>query len=166
MHCQKEAICTEHTEIQSISKPWTCDFLFNCACSYLSGFCCVQSDLQLSGRGVNLILTPEVNVVFSKARMMAPDGRCKTFDAAANGYVRGEGCAVIALKRLSDAVASGDNILALIRGSAVNQDGASGGLTVPSGPSQEAVIRQALVSERQPSRSQLYRSARHRYADG
>ena len=104
-----------------------------------------ECQMALAG-GVNLILTPEVNVVFSKARMMAPDGRCKTFDAAANGYVRGEGCAVIALKRLSDAVASGDNILALIRGSAVNQDGASGGLTVPSGPSQEAVIRQALVS--------------------
>ncbi|MEI6260588.1 MAG: type I polyketide synthase [Deltaproteobacteria bacterium] len=76
--------------------------------------------------------------------MLAPDGRCKTFDASANGYVRGEGCGVVVLKRLSDAVADGDRILALIRGSAVNQDGPSGGLTVPSGPSQEDVIRRAL----------------------
>ncbi|MBW4633664.1 MAG: type I polyketide synthase [Iphinoe sp. HA4291-MV1] len=96
--------------------------------------------------GVNLILTPETNIVFSKARMMASDGRCKTFDAEADGYVRGEGCGVIVLKRLSDALADGDRILALIRGSAVNQDGPSGGLTVPSGPSQEKVIRQALAT--------------------
>src|SRR5262249_5638188 len=68
------------------------------------------------------------------------------FDASANGYVRGEGCGVIVLKRLADALADRDNILALIRGSALNQDGASGGLTVPSGPSQEDVMRQALAN--------------------
>jgi acyl transferase domain-containing protein/acyl carrier protein len=103
-----------------------------------------ESDLVLSG-GVNLILDPELSSYFSTAGMLSPDGRCKTFDAAANGYVRSEGCGVIVLKRLSDALADGDNILALIRGSAVNQDGPSGGLTVPSGPSQEQVIKQALA---------------------
>ncbi len=103
-----------------------------------------ESDLVLSG-GVNLILAPELSSYFSTAGMLSPDGRCKTFDAAANGYVRAEGCGVMVLKRLSDALADGDNILALIRGSALNQDGPSGGLTVPSGPSQEQVIKQALA---------------------
>ena len=102
-----------------------------------------ECNLALTG-GVNLILEPGLSINFSKARMMAPDGRCKTFDGAADGYVRGEGCGILVLKRLSDAVAAGDTILALVRGSAVNQDGPSGGLTVPRGPSQEQVIRQAL----------------------
>lgn len=102
-------------------------------------------DLALAG-GSNLILAPEMNIIFSKARMMAPDGRCKTFDAAADGYVRGEGCAILVLRRLSDAVADGDRILAVVRGSAVNQDGRSGGLTAPNGPAQEAVIRAALTA--------------------
>ncbi len=96
--------------------------------------------------GVNLILTPVVTINECRARMLASDGRCKTFDAAADGFARGEGCGVVVLKRLSDAMADGDNILALIRGSAVNQDGRSGGLTVPNGPAQQAVIRAALVS--------------------
>jgi len=104
-----------------------------------------ECHLALAG-GVNLMLAPNVSITFSQAGMLAPDGRCKTFDAAANGYVRGEGCGVIVLKRLSDAIADGNNILALIRGSAINQDGPSGGLTVPNGPSQEAVIRQALAN--------------------
>jgi len=94
--------------------------------------------------GVNLILSPEININFSKSRMMAPDGRCKTFDASADGYVRGEGCGIVVIKRLSHALADGNRVLALIRGSAVNQDGSSGGLTVPNGPAQEAVIRRAL----------------------
>ena len=102
-----------------------------------------ECDLAIAG-GVNVILTPELNINFSKARMMALDGRCKTFDAAADGYVRGEGCAVVVLRRLSDALAHGDRILAIVRGSAVNQDGRSGGLTAPNGPAQEAVIRAAL----------------------
>ncbi len=95
--------------------------------------------------GVNLILTPEVTVNFCRARMLAADGRCKTFDAAADGYVRSEGCGAVVLKRLSDAIADGDPVLAVIRGSAVNQDGRSGGLTVPNGPAQEALIREALA---------------------
>ncbi len=96
--------------------------------------------------GVNLILTPVGTINECRARMLAPDGHCKTFDAAADGYARGEGCGVVILKRLSDAMADGDNILALIRGSAVNQDGRSGGLTVPNGPAQQAVIRTALAN--------------------
>jgi acyl transferase domain-containing protein/7-keto-8-aminopelargonate synthetase-like enzyme len=96
--------------------------------------------------GVNLILTPDLSIAFAQAGMLSPDGRSKGFDASANGYVRGEGCGVVLLKRLSDALRDGDNILALIRGSAVNQDGASQGLTVPSARSQEAVIRKALAA--------------------
>ena len=106
-----------------------------------------ECDLALAG-GVNLILTPELTINFSRARMMAADGRCKTFDAAADGYVRSEGCAVVVLKRLSDALADGDRVLAVIRGSAVNQDGRSGGLTAPNGPAQERVISAALADAR------------------
>jgi len=96
--------------------------------------------------GVNLILAPDNSVVFCRARMLAPDGRCKAFSDAADGYGRGEGCGVVILERLSDAVRNRHRIVALIRGTAVNQDGASGGLTVPNGPAQQAVIRQALQS--------------------
>jgi acyl transferase domain-containing protein len=104
-----------------------------------------ECDLALAG-GVNLILHPYMSVIESRARMLAPDGRCKTFDAGANGMGRGEGCGAIALKRLSDAIADGDNILALIRGSAVNQDGRSSALTVPNGVAQKKLIRQALAN--------------------
>ncbi|BBM86751.1 polyketide synthase [Candidatus Uabimicrobium amorphum] len=102
-----------------------------------------ESNLAVVG-GVNLILSPSTTINFCKARMMADDGRCKTFDSKANGYVRGEGCGVVILKRLSDAMADNNNVLAVIHGSAVNQDGPSGGLTAPNGPSQEKVIREAL----------------------
>jgi amino acid adenylation domain-containing protein len=95
--------------------------------------------------GVNVMCAPETTIALSKAHMLAPDGRCKAFDAQADGYARGEGCGVLVLKRESDAVADGDNILALVRGTAVNQDGRSGGLTVPNGPAQESVIRAALA---------------------
>ena len=104
-----------------------------------------ECDAALAG-GVNLILSPDVTIAMCRARMLAPDGRCKTFDAAADGYARGEGCGVVVLKRLSDAVAAGDRVLALILGSAVNQDGASGGFTVPNGRAQEALIRRALAN--------------------
>jgi acyl transferase domain-containing protein len=90
-----------------------------------------ECDMALAG-AVNLILAPEMNINFSKARMMAPDGRCKTFDAAADGYVRGEGCGVLVLKRLSDAQAQGDRVLAVVRGSALTTDGRSGGLRRPT----------------------------------
>ena len=102
-----------------------------------------ESDLALAG-GVNAILSPLTTEIFTEAGMLSPDGRCKTFDASADGYVRGEGCAMVVLKRLSDAEAAGDRIWAVVRGSAVNQDGASAGLTVPSGPAQERVIGEAL----------------------
>lgn len=110
------------------------------ACQSLrSGEC----ERALAG-GVNLILSPEITIAFSKARMMAADGRCKTFDAAADGYVRSEGAGVLVLKRLSDAVANGDRVLALVRGTALTQDGRSNGITAPNGLAQESVIRQAL----------------------
>jgi acyl transferase domain-containing protein/acyl carrier protein len=102
-----------------------------------------ESNLALVG-GVHLILSPEVMVSFSQARMLAADGRSKTFDASADGYSRGEGCGVVVLKRLADAVADRDRILGVIRGTAVNQDGPSGGLTVPNGAAQQQVIRRAL----------------------
>lgn len=104
-----------------------------------------ECDLALVG-GVNRLLSPDFSINFSKAHMLAADGRCKTFDARADGFVRSEGCGVVVLKRLSDALAAGDRIWALIRGSAVNQDGRSSGLTVPNGPAQQAVIRQALAN--------------------
>lgn len=102
-----------------------------------------ECGLALAG-GVNAILTPRLTVMLSRAHMMSADGRCKTFSADADGFVRSEGCGLLALKRLSDARADGDRILGLISGSAVNHDGRSNGLSAPNGPSQEAVIREAL----------------------
>lgn len=110
-----------------------------------------ESNLCLAG-GVNLILSPDSTISSSQTRLLSAEGRCKTFDATADGYVRGEGCGVIVLKRYSDAVRDGDNILALIRGSAVNQDGLSNSLTSPNGLAQQSVIRQALANANvQPS---------------
>jgi acyl transferase domain-containing protein/NADP-dependent 3-hydroxy acid dehydrogenase YdfG len=103
-----------------------------------------ESRIAIAG-GVNVMCSPETTVALTKAHMLAPDGRCKTFSAAADGFSRGEGCGVLVLKRLADAVADGDRVLALVRGTASNQDGRSGGLTVPNGPAQEAVIRAALA---------------------
>ena len=104
-----------------------------------------ECNLAIAG-GVNLMLSPELTQTFTQAGMMAEDGRCKTFDAAADGYVRGEGCGVVILKRLADAQRDGDRILGVIKGSAINQDGRSNGLTAPNGLSQQAVIRQALAN--------------------
>jgi amino acid adenylation domain-containing protein/non-ribosomal peptide synthase protein (TIGR01720 family) len=94
--------------------------------------------------GVNRILGPDLTLNFEQSGLLAPDGKCYTFDARAEGYSRGEGGGALVLKRLSDAEAAGDTIFALVLGSAVNQDGGSGGLTVPSGPAQQKVIRRAL----------------------
>ncbi|PRQ04170.1 Phthiocerol synthesis polyketide synthase type I PpsC [Enhygromyxa salina] len=98
--------------------------------------------------GVNVMLAPELGVFLSRNRAMSPSGRCRTFDVAADGYVRGEGCVVLALRRLSEAERAGDRILALIRGSAVLHDGHASGLTVPNPASQAAVIRAALERAR------------------
>lgn len=110
------------------------------ACQSLRGG---ESQMAVAA-GVNLILTPDFTIAASKMHMLAPDGRCKAFDSSADGFVRGEGCGVVILKRLSDALADGDNILALIRGSAINQDGHTNGLTAPNGLAQQDVIRRAL----------------------
>ncbi len=102
-----------------------------------------DSDLALAG-GVNLILSPEMTIIFSQAQLMAPDGRCKVFDQSANGYVRSEGCGVLVLKRLCDAEYDGDRIWGTVLSSEVNQDGQSNGLTVPNGESQKKLLAQAL----------------------
>jgi natural product biosynthesis luciferase-like monooxygenase protein/amino acid adenylation domain-containing protein len=104
-----------------------------------------ESRLALAG-GVNLLLTPKLTEALARAGMMSAEGRCKTFDAAADGYVRSEGCGVVVLKRLAEAVRDGDRVVALIRGSAVNQDGRSNGLTAPNGLAQQALVRQALAN--------------------
>ncbi len=102
-----------------------------------------ECDLGIVG-GAGLILGPETFVSMSKWGMLAPDGRCKTFDARANGFGRGEGCGVIVVKRLADALRDGDRVRSVIRGSAINQDGRSTDLTAPNGLAQQDVIRRAL----------------------
>ncbi|MBF2003215.1 MAG: SDR family NAD(P)-dependent oxidoreductase [Synechococcales cyanobacterium M58_A2018_015] len=104
-----------------------------------------ECNLALAG-GVSLMLTPEPTIGFCKLKALAPQGRSRTFDANAEGYSRGEGCGIVVLKRLADAIANQDQILAIIRGSAVNHDGQSNGLTAPNGAAQTAVIRQAVVN--------------------
>ncbi|MEG6511770.1 amino acid adenylation domain-containing protein [Desulforamulus ruminis] len=103
-----------------------------------------ECSMALAG-GVNMILSPEMTIIFSKAGLMAPDGRCKTFDASANGYVRSEGCGVIVLKRLSRAIRDHNSILGVIKSTYVNQDGRSNGLTVPNGLAQQELLRGALA---------------------
>jgi len=110
------------------------------ACAALSAGEC---DVALAG-GVNVILRPDVHVLASQARMLARDGRCKTFDSAADGFGRAEGCVLLVLKRLPDALAAGDRVMAVIAGSAVNHGGASGGFSVPNPKAQTAVIGKAL----------------------
>ncbi len=106
-----------------------------------------ESDIALAG-GVSVMCAPELMVAESKVGFMAPDGRCKTFDARADGFARGEGCGVVVLKRLADAIADGDPVLAVIRGSAVNQDGHSTLLAAPNGLAQQDMIREALANAR------------------
>lgn len=100
-------------------------------------------DVALAG-GVSVMVTPHVTVALSMGGFMSPTGRCHTFDAAADGFVRAEGCGVVVLKRLSDAIAAGDPVVGIIRGSAVNQDGESTTLSAPNGLAQEALVRTAL----------------------
>jgi 3-oxoacyl-(acyl-carrier-protein) synthase/thioesterase domain-containing protein/NAD(P)-dependent dehydrogenase (short-subunit alcohol dehydrogenase family) len=120
-----------------------------CSSSLAAIYLAVQSlrlrecDAALAG-GVNLALSPFSTVALSQMRMLSPSDCCRPFDAQADGFVRGEGCVMLMLKRLSDAVSSGDPILAVIRGAAMNHDGRSGGLTAPNGPAQEAVMLRAL----------------------
>jgi epothilone polyketide synthase D len=103
-----------------------------------------ECDAALAG-GVNVLLSPLSFVAMSRMGALSVDGQCKTFSAAADGYGRGEGCGVVVLKRLSDARRDGDHVLCVIRGTAINHDGPSSGLTVPNGPAQQAVLRQALT---------------------
>ena len=104
-----------------------------------------ECDLAIVG-AVNLLLEPDLSRTFAAAGMLAADGRCKAFDADADGYVRSEGVGVVVLERHADAVRHGDRVRGLVRGSAVNQDGRSNGLTAPNGLAQRAVIRQALAA--------------------
>ena len=104
-----------------------------------------ESDLAVAG-GVNLLLSPVITRSFDVAQAMSPTGRCHAFDASADGFVRGEGCGVVVLKRLTDAVADGDRVLAVVRGSAVNQDGRSNGLMAPNPVAQMAVLRAAYAN--------------------
>ncbi|MFJ2879497.1 SDR family NAD(P)-dependent oxidoreductase [Streptomyces sp. NPDC086796] len=114
-----------------------------------------ECDIALCG-GVNALHHPRIMVMFSHGQMLAPDGQCKTFDDAADGYVRAEGCGMVVLKRLCDAERDGDQVLALVRGTAIGQDGDSAGLTVPNGPAQELVIRRALEAARLEPRDIQY----------
>ncbi|WP_055494214.1 type I polyketide synthase [Streptomyces sp. TP-A0356] len=97
---------------------------------------------------VNTLHNPRSFVILSHGQMLAPDGHCKTFDEAADGYARAEGCGALVLKRLSDALVDGDTVLALVRGTAIGQDGESAGLSAPNGTAQEAVMRAALANAR------------------
>ncbi len=102
-----------------------------------------KCDVALAG-GVNMLLAPGPFIYFSQVGAISHDGRSRTFDAGAGGYGRGEGCGMIVLKRISDAISDGSSILAVIKGSAINHDGRSSGLTVPNGKAQQAVINDAL----------------------
>ncbi|MFF2851895.1 type I polyketide synthase [Streptomyces sp. NPDC058001] len=102
-------------------------------------------DTAIAG-GVSLLLSPEISVFMSRIGAISPSGRCRPFDAEADGIVRGEGCGVVVLKRLADALADGDRVHAVIRGSAVNNDGSSVGLTAPNASAQAAVVRSALAA--------------------
>ena len=123
-----------------------------------------EVDLALAG-GVSTVLSPGVTREMADLGLLSRNGRCSSFDAAADGFVRGEGCGVVVLKRLADAEADGDRVWGVIRGSAVNQNGAAAGPTVPNGPAQERVIETALErAGRGARRRRLPRGARRRLA--
>ncbi len=106
-----------------------------------------ECNMAIAG-GVNRLISPKISINFSQAKMLSTDGRCKTFDEGANGFVRSEGCGIVVLKRLSDAIADGDNIRAILLGSATNQDGRTSSITTPNSLSQQAVIKQALINSK------------------
>ncbi|MGO4617427.1 type I polyketide synthase [Nocardia sp. 2YAB30] len=106
-----------------------------------------ESSLALAG-GVNLVLDDSVTEMVADLQALSPDGRCRTFDARANGFVRGEGCGIVVLKKLSDALADGDRVLAVLRGSSMNSDGRSAGLTAPNPLAQQDMLRQAFADAR------------------
>src|SRR5262249_54914238 len=108
-----------------------------------------EATLALAG-GVNLILHPAITISFARGNALAPDGRCKAFDARADGIVRGEGAGMVVLKPLARALADGDPIYAVILSSAVNQDGRSNGLTAPNRQAQEALLQEAYQRARVP----------------
>jgi amino acid adenylation domain-containing protein len=109
-----------------------------------------ECDVALAA-GVNVLLNVETSLFLAHGRALSPTGACHTFDASADGYVRGEGCATVVLKRLSDAESAGDRVIAVIRGSAVNHDGRTSALTVPNGSAQERVVREALMGAGLPA---------------
>lgn len=109
-----------------------------------------ECDAALVG-GVNILLTPEVTISFTKARLLSTTGHCRPFDSEADGYVRGEGCGIVVVKRLADALRDRDRILALVRGAAINQAGRTRGITAPSCSAQVDVIRSALRDARLPA---------------
>ena len=114
--------------------------------------------------GANLLLSPGTSIACSRWGMLSPDGQCKTFDAGADGYVRSEGCGVVVLKRLSDALRDGDRVLAVVRGSAVNQDGASSGVDRAQRPGPAGAAASGAGSvEPQAGRHRLCGGARHRH---
>ncbi len=121
-----------------------------CSSSLLAAHLACQSlrtgecDVALAG-GVNLILSPYSTIIATKSNMLSRDGHCKTFDASADGYVRGEGCGIVVMRRLADAIEHKDHIYAVIRGTATNHDGRSNGLSAPSARAQEGVIRSAFA---------------------
>ncbi|MBV9639950.1 MAG: polyketide synthase, partial [Mycobacteriaceae bacterium] len=108
-----------------------------------------DSNLAIAA-GVNLLLSPAVFRGFDQAGALSPTGRCHAFDASADGFVRGEGCGVVVLKRLGDAVRDGDRVLGVVRGSAINQDGRSNGLMAPNPAAQMAVLRAAYANAAVP----------------
>ncbi|SHN40694.1 aminotransferase class III-fold pyridoxal phosphate-dependent enzyme [Chitinophaga sp. CF418] len=114
-----------------------------------------KTNVAIAG-GVNLFLTPFGHISLSKTRALAADGRCKAFDAAADGYGRGEGCGIVVLKRYDDAVKDGDHIIAVIKGTAVNQDGASNGMTAPNGLAQERLLKSVLSNANVDPNDVLY----------
>ena len=103
-----------------------------------------ESDMAVAG-GVSLMLQPNAHIIFSKMGALSPEGKCRTFDAGANGFVRSEGCGIVVLKRLKDAERDGDTIMAVIKGTAINQDGKSNGLIAPNGLAQQEVLKSALL---------------------